>query len=394
MAKSDWRDEQDVLKFSKEEIERRHKKIRELMQLRGIDCLIITGHGGTHGAELANICYVAGLSGFFQGPFVLFPFAEDPVLFAASPVMAVGVRKASRIPVESVVFRPGTRIRDYATSLVAEIKKMGLEKGTIGIASMRVMPADVYGVIRRDLPYANFVSAADVLLEARQIKSPEEMAFVRKSGECADKGFEAIVEAAQPGVTEEELIAYCDMAMIKAGALRGNFILLGSGPWAEKNGTIGAGTRRRLQKGDLVLNEITSCYGGYYTQLCVPVSLGSDVPDDFIKLMDIHRRMHKTALDQLRPGNWITEIENRVAEAAALMGGDFRRAWATQSVELAEAFFKLNTEVRAGMSYVVHPWTELSSGKGFQGHTIGNTCILTDGEPEIVHKSSLELRIV
>jgi Xaa-Pro aminopeptidase len=159
-------------------------------------------------------------------------------------------------------------------------------------------------------------------------------------------------------------------------------------------GTIGGGTQRRLQKGDIILNEITSCYGGYYTQLCVPISLGGDVPDDFTKLLEIHKAMHRTALEELRPGNFISEIEEKVATVAASMGGDFRRAWATQSSELAKAFFKLNTEVKAGMSYVDHPWTEFSSGEGFQGHTIGNTCIVTDGEPEIVHKSTLDLRVV
>jgi Xaa-Pro aminopeptidase len=394
MAKSEWRGEEDVLTFSSHEIERRHKKIRELMQLRGIDCLIVSGHTGTYGAEAADIGYISGVSQFFQGGYILFPFVEDPVFFAASPVIAVRVREVSRIPVEAVVFRPGTRIRDYATSIIEKIKKMNLEKGTLGIVSMRVLPADAYAAIKRDLPYAQFVSAGDILLETRRIKSTEEMEFIRRSGQCADKGVEAIVEGAQPGVTEEELVAYCDMAMNKAGGPKGNFILLGSGPWDELTGTIGGGGQRRLEKGDLILNEITSCYGGYYTQLCVPISLGGDVPEDFMKLLAIHKTMHKTALEELRPGNWISEIEERVAKTAASGGEDFRRAWATQSTELAEAFFKLNTEVKAGMSYVNHPWTEWASGKGFQGHTIGNTCIVTDGEPEIVHKSPLELRIV
>lgn len=394
MEKSDWRDEEDVLQFSSGEIKRRHRKIRELMQFRGIDCLVVTGHAGTHGAEMANIGYISGLSGFFQAPFILFPFAGEPLIFAASPVMAVGVRKASRIPVDAVAFKPGTRIRDYGTSLVDRIKAMGLEKGTIGIVSMRVMPADVYGTLRRFLPHADFVSAADILLEARRIKSPEEMAFVRKSGACADRGLEAILEAARPGVTEEELVAYCDMAMIKAGSQRGNFVLLGSGRWPEMQGTIGGGTRRRLKEGDLILNEITSGYAGYYTQLCVPVSIGGDVPDDFMDLLRIHKAMHAAAFKALRPGNTISAIEAQVAEVADSMGGDFRRAWATQSGELAEAFFKLNAELRPGMTYVNHPWTEARSGEGFQGHTIGNTCIVTEGEPEIVHASAMELCIL
>jgi len=113
-----------------------------------------------------------------------------------------------------------------------------------------------------------------------------------------------------------------------------------------------------------------------------------------MSLLDIHKAMHQTAFELLRPGNRILDIEEKVAEAAAGRGREFRRAWATQSGELAEAFFKLNTELKAGMTYVDHPWTELKSGEGFQGHTIGNTFIVTEGEPEMLHKTPLELRIV
>jgi len=57
-------------------------------------------------------------------------------------------------------------------------------------------------------------------------------------------------------------------------------------------------------------------------------------------------------------------------------------------------FFRLNTRLKAGMSYVNLPWRKFSSGEGFQGDAIGTTCIVTDGEPEIVHQSVLELRVV
>lgn len=60
MEKSDWRDEEAVLKFSDPEIERRHRKVRELMQLHEMDCLVITGNTGTHGSEAANVSYMVG----------------------------------------------------------------------------------------------------------------------------------------------------------------------------------------------------------------------------------------------------------------------------------------------------------------------------------------------
>ena len=259
---------------------------------------------------------------------------------------------------------------------------------------MRVTPAYVYAGLQKELPHADLISAGDILLESRMIKSPEEIEFMRKSGACADAGLAAIVAAARPGITELELVALCDAAMVAAGSERGNFILLGSGSWSEMEGTISGGTARRLNKGDIIFTEITSNYQGYYTQLCCPISLGAKAPDSFKKFLEIEKAMYKLAYEELRPGNTVSAIDTKVAKLAASMGGDFRRAWALQISEAAESFFKLDTELRAGMCYVIHPWVEPRSGKGYNGHTVGNTCIVTDGKAEVVNRSAQDLRVV
>lgn len=394
MEKSDWRDEKDVLRFSSAEIQRRHDRIRELMGNTGVDAIIIAGHPGSFGAEAANLLYISGVSYFFQGGYILFPLKESPVLYGASPVASERTKRVSWIDVETVAFKSGTRVRDYSTSIVSDLKKFGLDKSKIAIASMRVMPANVFLSIQRELPEAEFVSGDEILLECRRVKSLEEIEFIRKAGECADRGIEAMIDAARPGASEEELAAECDMAMVRAGSRRGNFILLGSGSWKNMNGAIGEAGTRRLQKGDIILNEITSCYEGYYTQLCVPISIGGDVPDDFMGLLSVHEAMYNAAFYGLRPGTRILELEKKVYNSAASFNPGFGRAWATQTTELAEAFFKADLELVKGMSYVIHPWTEPSSGPGHFGHLIGNTCIVTDGEPEVVHKSALDLRVV
>jgi Xaa-Pro aminopeptidase len=104
--------------------------------------------------------------------------------------------------------------------------------------------------------------------------------------------------------------------------------------------------------------------------------------------------MYSAARAALRAGNTVSTIDGKAAEAAARLGGDFRRAWALQTTELAESFFKLDVELRAGMCYVIHPWTEPRSGKGYNGHTIGDTCIVTAGDPEGVNNSLQEIRVV
>lgn len=94
--------EGDSLKFSAQEYERRHRKIRQAMQLRGIDCLIIAGHAGEYGAWGADSRYVAGVAGNFEGPYIIFPLFADPVILAPSPSAAKSISQASPVPAKPV----------------------------------------------------------------------------------------------------------------------------------------------------------------------------------------------------------------------------------------------------------------------------------------------------
>jgi Xaa-Pro aminopeptidase len=374
------------MSFSKEEYERRHTNIRALMQARGLDCLVITGHNGIFGAGGADIRYVAGVTTMMEGgPFVIFPFSGDPLLITHM----IGGRNTGVLKAEQVAFKKGTRLRDYGGHVANRLRDLGFEKGTIGLVTTRVMPAKDYIVMSLELPQARFVPADDIVLHCRLVRSEEEIAFLRRSGEVADAGVRAIVESARPGVVEKELVFACDLAMARAGGERGNFILLGSGAW-ELEGAIFTGTDRKLEKGDIILTEITSNYEGYYTQLCCPIVLGKKPPAGFVKRLQINKTMYQTAFENLRPGNFVGSVEKMVEERVAGMGR-WRRSWALQSAELAESFHKVNLQIQRNMCFVIHPWSEPLSGKGFMGHTIGNTCIVRDGEPEVLHKSSQDV---
>jgi len=386
-------------KFSTEEFKRRYDKIRELMQLRDIDCLVITGNDSFYGSYAADLVYVTGQAPMMGGFFV-FPLEGEPLTFIAGGGGGIGP-----IPVQMVPFKKGKgegrRIRDWATGIANQIKELGLERGRIGISDMRVMPAGVYMDLLEYLPHAKFMPAGDLLLECRRIKSPEEQEFVRKSGEAADRGIEAIMSAARPGVTERELVNACEFAMIEAGAERGNFIILTSAPWKERDGSMSIPMRpdRKLKKGDLILNELSPNYGGYYVQQCVPISVGvgeKDMPKSFNDLFGLHKEMYELARSELKPGPTVTDIEKKIAELVSSRG-NFSRALALQVGELAESHFRLNyAEMKAGMTWVNHPWTEPPDGKpGFRGHFLGNTFIVTEGEPEVTSRiNCLELHVV
>lgn len=380
--------------FSEEEGKRRHRLIRELMDFRGIQCLVIAGHTGNYKAQYSDIRYVSNFINWFDDEYCVFPLIGEPTLFVWMWQHAYWAKKVSWIPdivpaAAAVAAGPG-----YVDFIAKKIKDLGLEKSTIGIVNKRTMPVYVYEGLKELLPSAKFVEAAEVLFIPRLTKSAEELEFVRKAGECADKGFKAMLNIAKPDVTDYELAAECESAMIKAGAEVGSFTLFNSKKWPDGWGFPYGGTNRRLQKGDVILNEITPCYGGYFVQLCRPISLG-EPSDDFMELYEIHREMYRIARNEMRPGNIRSEIDAKVAKFALSKRNLSSASAAMQCMDsiLSPPF---RAALAPGQVFTIHPWTnppepDLGAMRGHMGHIIGDTCIVTEGEAECVSKLPFEL---
>lgn len=381
--------------FSRSEWERRYQKIRELMQFRDIDCLIITGHEGRNGAWQCNVQYTCGMS--VMSTYVVLPLEGEIIAISSMPAMG------GPVAFQKLSFKKGKgearRVRDYCGALVSRIKELEMEKATIGIVEMRVMPAGIYLELLKELPQADFVPAGDILLEARRIKSPEEQEYVIKAGEIADKGAEALIEAAsRPGATQAELRKACRIGMLEAGALNVNFALISMASWTEIESLMFTFSRpdQKLKKGDLIFNEIEPNYEGYFTQACYPIYVeGGDLPQSFNDLFKLHKDIYDMANEEIRPGKTVIEIE-RMAAKMASSRIEIERAWTLEAAEVEEDFNKATyTEIRAGMCFVNHPWIEAPEGKpGHRGHILGNTIIVTDDKPIITSRIPTELTVI
>ena len=74
------------------------------------------------------------------------------------------------------------------------------------------------------------------------------------------------------------------------------------------------------------------------------------MPDTFKGLFTLHKEMYEQARSELRPGRTVEDVEKEVAKVTSTKG-DFSRAWALQSGELAKSHFRLNyTEIQPGMT--------------------------------------------
>lgn len=402
MNKVGWNHEWDVPRFPPEEGERRHRLIREQMGLRGLDCLIVCGNSGNFRGYHLDTRWVSNWASWFDPNYIVFPFEGEPLIltFPGHPhlVEAIGFPT-----IMARVYKWTPKGMDHAGSIVERIHELGLESGRIGITPMRFMSAEVYTGLIRQLPRAELVDSSDLIRQLRIIKSPIEQDFIRKAADCADKGFEAMLEVTRPGVKESELATACESAMVNNGAELGPHLLIGSGSWETRRGPIClGGSQRVLKQGDIVLNEITACYGGYSVQLCRPISIGKP-PDDFMELYRTHEGMYRIVAENLRPGNNISEIEREAIEYAHKQApGRFEQwCWVLQSGEVSDAsLYKLSGELKPGMSFVNHPWTTDADlrpnhlGGIISGHIVGDTYIVTETDAECTSRLPLELSIV
>ncbi len=72
------------------------------------------------------------------------------------------------------------------------------------------------------------VSATADVEEIRRVKTQEEIEWIRKAAQLADRGYEHFVSAARAGMTEYELVAEVE-GYVKAHGAEDNFMLVASG---------------------------------------------------------------------------------------------------------------------------------------------------------------------
>jgi Xaa-Pro aminopeptidase len=280
-------------RFSEPEYRRRYREIRRLMSTRGIDCLVMMSNGYL---SSANLIYVANYIDILHGV-VVFPLDGQPTVFALAYSFAA--QAAAQSVIEDV--RWGAAINHAA--IVDRLREGGFERATIGICDS--LPHDMWLHLREALPEAKLIEARDLMFEVRLCPSEEELDWYKKGARLCDRAFEAAVEAVEPGMKEYELV----------GVIHGTYLYLGGSLYGAAIGVspmdnpstpyswwVAGGSTREIQKGDLVLTEITGTYYGYPGQLIRPIALG-DPPPELRKMADLAIDLYLDVQKVVKVGN-------------------------------------------------------------------------------------------
>lgn len=216
---------------------------------------------------------------------------------------------------ESTVVReaPGVPLtiwKEFSDDAMSELARMlgglGLSGGRIGI-EMDYLPAGDFARLSAALPGVTFVPAEHLLSRLRQIKTPGEVALLRRLARIADQAIGDTLSTLKPGDTELDIAAYLTRNIYELGAEHFKLLITATG---ERSQLPNVGpTDRKLVRGDVCRVEIFSVIGGYQAGVCRTAYVEEPPPmaeEVWQVMVDCKYRL----LDLAKPGADCLEIYN------------------------------------------------------------------------------------
>ena len=388
-----------IPQLSIQERDRRYKLVRTEMARRGIDVLLLPANTGRWEQLQGDSRYLTTIGGFATEVFTVFPREGDVTAYIFN--RAAWWERAQQW-VKDV--RDGRN--RWGENSIERITELGLQKGTIGISGLAglfrapegIIPYSSVKAIQDAFPHAKIVNVTEMMQDIRAVKSAEEVSMLERSAQIVEKTIEAMVEHANPGVSEKELYGAMVHAMLVNGGELPTLFFLSAGPGLTNSSFVP--TDYRIQKNDRLINEIEAKYAGYAAQAVSPVVIGA--PDDeYQKLIHISRACFEAVLHNMKPGvtfGWLFDIYRDTVERQ----GQGKYLWSHPVMHARglgddgpallgdkdlERFSKI--ELKAGMTFILKPQVRPKEGKG-RG-SIGDTVIVTENGARRLGKRELKL---
>lgn len=195
---------------------------------------------------------------------------------------------------------------DAMSELATMLGSLGLSGGRIGI-EMDYLPAGDFARLSAALPGVTFVPAEHLLSRLRQIKTPGEVALLRRLARIADQAIGDTLSALKPGDTELDIAAHLTRNIYELGAEHFKLLITATG---ERSQLPNVGpTDRKLVRGDVCRVEIFSVIGGYQAGVCRTAYVEEPPPmaeEVWQVMVDCKYRL----LDLAKPGADCLEIYN------------------------------------------------------------------------------------
>jgi Xaa-Pro aminopeptidase len=309
-----------------------HKKldrVRSLMAERQLDAMVVRAPD--------NIVYLDNYWGMKGYDVLVLPAAGDPVLIVLEPQLEeAGQASWTQDLREFEGYDPSDprppwfRSRDLCLEVLAErdlTGRVGIEltQGTQAadrmVAEPTVPSRDWFDAVASRC--REVVDCSPLLAQARAVKTSQELERMRLAAELAASAMSHVRECLRPGMTCAEVGAIYEGHVHEHGVgYRGQvdlaraFTLVWSGPSIR---TFTATSNARVCEHEPTLLEIWVCADGYWCDLTKNAVPGELTPD-YDELTDGLLGVYRRAIDHLRPGASLPELDRLIRDGIAELG--------------------------------------------------------------------------
>ncbi|MBE7555800.1 MAG: aminopeptidase P family protein [Anaerolineales bacterium] len=304
-------------RFSPAEMSRRWELARELMRRHNLAGLLIFGNSGVNRHNEANIFWLTNHLDLHHN-YLVAPLDEsiEPALYTGLTNHVPNARQVSDIPrIEWGGYNP-------AETVARRLQAIGLTQGRLGLVGVNHkfgmgMPYQHYLYLRETLPDLELVEVTLDFTRLRTVKSDEEVAWLRQAAEFTDRTIYALQEQVRPGMTDYSLLSIIESSYRRDGG-QPHIAFLRSMAMNDPNGCLPAQnpSDRVIQKGDVIITEISASYWGYSGQIHRPIFVGAEPTPVWQRMFDTALTAYQRMAQVIRPG--ATEAD--VIRAAAVIG--------------------------------------------------------------------------
>jgi Xaa-Pro aminopeptidase len=283
----------------------RIRRVQQLLRERDIDALFVGA-----GADLRY------LTGYHALPLerltlLVVPAAGDAELVV--PELEAPRAKASGAG-DLVDVRTFTETDDPFETVAAIVRGAGGDHGTYAVQDR--MWTSFTLRLQATLDGRDWLPGSTVMRELRTVKTPDEVAALRRVGRAIDEVHAQVPGLLHEGRTEAEVGR--DIAeRILAGHDDVNFVIVASGPnGASPHHETGG---RVLERGDAVVVDIGGTLDGYCSDMTRNYTVGP-APDGYRELHDVLLAAQRAAVAAVRPGVPAEEVDRAARDVIAAAG--------------------------------------------------------------------------
>ena len=381
------------LHFSKEEFAQRKLKVLENMKDQNIDALLMFRQESMYwltGYDTFGYVFFQSLILDQEGNIILLTRAPD--LRQAQITSNI---KDIRIWVDKDGSQPTDDLKIILDELNLKGKKIGIEYDAYGMTGRNALK------LNKSLEnYCEVEDQSELISKLRVIKSKEELIYIKKAAELADKALDEVWKYAKAGVNESKILAEMNRVIFEGGGdYPANEFIIGSG----KNALLCRyqAEKQTLNKIDQLSIEWAGTFRHYHSAMFRTILIGKANARQ-IKMHEACMQALTNCVDTLKPGKTVGEIfdihsktfddlgfnKARMNACGYSLGSTFSPNW----MDWPMIYTKNPYIIRPGNVFFMH--MILMDSENQLAMNLGETFIVTENGNERLGNQALDLVIL